>query len=104
MPRWLPVALVLSLLLNAFFVAGFVFRGWAASPLGVVGTIAVTSSLFAIAHTQYDWFGTFQTFCMGALFGWLRWRSGSTTVTIMLHMVINFVATVWTALKVAGVV
>jgi len=83
---------------------GFVFRGWAASPLGVVGTIVVTSSVFAIAHTQYDWFGTFQTFCMGALFGWLRWRSGSTTVTIMLHMVINFVATVWTALKVAGVV
>lgn len=30
MPRWLPVALLLSLLLNAFFVAGFVFRGWIA--------------------------------------------------------------------------
>jgi Spy/CpxP family protein refolding chaperone len=30
MPRLLPVALVLSLLLNAFFVAGFVFRGWIA--------------------------------------------------------------------------
>jgi Spy/CpxP family protein refolding chaperone len=30
MPRWLSVALVLSLLLNAFFVAGFVFRGWIA--------------------------------------------------------------------------
>jgi Spy/CpxP family protein refolding chaperone len=27
MPRWVPVALALSLLLNAFFVAGFVFRG-----------------------------------------------------------------------------
>ena len=30
MPRWIPVALALSLLLNAFFVAGFVFRGWIA--------------------------------------------------------------------------
>lgn len=30
MPRWVPVALALSLLLNAFFVAGFVFRGWIA--------------------------------------------------------------------------
>jgi Spy/CpxP family protein refolding chaperone len=30
MPRLLPVALALSLLLNAFFVAGFVFRGWIA--------------------------------------------------------------------------
>jgi hypothetical protein len=34
----------------------------------------------------------------------LRWRSGSTTLTIMLHVAINFVATLWTALKVAGVV
>ena len=30
MPRLFTVALVLSLLLNAFFVAGFVFRGWIA--------------------------------------------------------------------------
>ena len=30
MPRLIPVALALSLLLNAFFVAGFVFRGWIA--------------------------------------------------------------------------
>jgi Spy/CpxP family protein refolding chaperone len=30
MPRLLPVALALSLLLNAFFVAGFVFRNWIA--------------------------------------------------------------------------
>ena len=30
MPRLLPVALALSLLLNAFFVAGFVFRSWIA--------------------------------------------------------------------------
>jgi uncharacterized protein len=83
---------------------GFVFRGWAASPLGVVGTIVLTSAIFAVAHTQYDWFGLFQTFCMSTLFGWLRWRSGSTTLTIMLHMLINFVSTAWTAAKVAGVV
>lgn len=30
MPRLITVALALSLLLNAFFVAGFVFRGWIA--------------------------------------------------------------------------
>ncbi len=36
------------------------------------------------------------------LFGWLRWRSGSTTLTILLHMVINFTSTLWTAIKVAS--
>ena len=30
MPRLLQVVLALSLLLNAFFIAGFVFRGWIA--------------------------------------------------------------------------
>jgi len=83
---------------------GFMFRGWAASWLGPVGTVAATSLIFAAAHIQYDRFGMFQTFCMGALFGWLRWRSGTTTLPILLHMVVNFVATGWTAIKVQGLI
>jgi uncharacterized protein len=81
---------------------GFVFRGWAASRLGPVATIALTSLIFAAVHVQYDWFGIFQTLCLGALFGWARWRSGSTVLTILLHMAINFTSTVWTAAKVEG--
>jgi membrane protease YdiL (CAAX protease family) len=81
---------------------GFMFRGWAATPLGASGTILLTSLIFAALHTQYDWFGALQTFCMGALFGWLRWRSGSTLLAIGLHMAINFVATLWATAKVAG--
>jgi membrane protease YdiL (CAAX protease family) len=83
---------------------GFAFRGWAASPLGVPGTILLTSVIFSIAHTQYDWFGTFQAFCIGALFAWLRARTGSTTVTILLHMAVNSISTLWSAVKVAGLV
>jgi len=83
---------------------GFVFRGWAASPIGPAGAILLTSLIFSAGHTQYDWFGTFQTFCLGTLFGWLRWRTGSTVVTILLHTAINFVATLWSALKVEGFV
>jgi membrane protease YdiL (CAAX protease family) len=43
-----------------------------------------------------------QTFCIGALFGWLRWRSESTVVTIVLHMLVNFVATTYAVVKVEG--
>jgi membrane protease YdiL (CAAX protease family) len=81
---------------------GFVFRGWAASRLGAPGAIALTSLIFAAIHVQYDWFGIFQVLCLGMLFGWMRWRSGSTTLTILLHMAINFVSTAWTAAKVEG--
>jgi membrane protease YdiL (CAAX protease family) len=76
---------------------GFLFRGWAASPLGVTGTIILTSAVWAAIHVQYDWFGIVQVFCLGLLFGWVRARSGSTLLTMMMHSVCNIAATVETA-------
>jgi len=75
---------------------GFLFRGWAA-PLGVTGTIVVTSAVWAAIHVQYDWYGIVQVFCLGLLFGWVRARSGSTLLTMMMHSVCNIAATVETA-------
>jgi membrane protease YdiL (CAAX protease family) len=76
---------------------GFLFRGLAISPLGVTGTIVVTSAIWAGIHVQYDWYGIVQVFCLGLLFGWVRARSGSTLLTIMMHAVCNIAATVETA-------
>jgi membrane protease YdiL (CAAX protease family) len=81
---------------------GFLFRGLAASRLGVSGAILLSALTFAALHAQYDWFEVLQVFWIGALFGWLRWRSGSTTLTILLHMATNFLATLLTAAKVHG--
>jgi membrane protease YdiL (CAAX protease family) len=72
---------------------GFLHRGWAPSRLGAWGTVAVTSALWAALHQQYDWGGILVIFLMGLLFGWLRQRSGSTTLTIVLHALNNLVAT-----------
>jgi membrane protease YdiL (CAAX protease family) len=79
---------------------GFIYRGWAGSWLGVAGTVLVTAGLWAIMHTQYDWDAILLIFGIGLLFGWLRWRSGSTSLTIALHVLINLGATVQTAIKV----
>ena len=76
---------------------GFLFRGWSASRLGVTGTIVLTSAIWAAIHVQYDWFGIMQVFCLGLLFGWVRWRSGSTVLTILMHAVTNLAATIETA-------
>jgi uncharacterized protein len=76
---------------------GFLFRGWAASPLGVAGTIVLTSVTWAAMHTQYDWFEIVQIFCLGLLFGWVRWRSGSIALTMLMHAVTNVAATIETA-------
>ena len=67
---------------------GFLFRGWAAS-LGVPGTVALTATLFALAHTQYRWNHLIYIFFVGLLLGWLRHRSHSTILTIGIHAFFN---------------
>lgn len=68
---------------------GFVFQGLSQSFVGVVGAIVLTSGIWAVMHAQYGWYSIFQVFLFGVLFGWLRWTSGSTLLTIILHVMQN---------------
>ena len=79
---------------------GFLFRGLSATWLGVAGTTVLTSAAWAAMHVQYDWVQLGQIFLIGLLFGWLRWASGSTLLTILLHMLANLAATIQAAIKV----
>lgn len=79
---------------------GFLYRGWTPTPRAVWPAIVVISVFWAVIHTQYDWFGVFQIFLIGILLGWVRWRSGSTLLTIGLHALINAWATIQTIIKV----
>ena len=60
----------------------------------------VISAAWAVIHVQYDWFGILQIFLTGLLFGWVRWRSGSTLLTFLLHGLMNAWATVETIVKI----
>jgi membrane protease YdiL (CAAX protease family) len=79
---------------------GFLFRGLSASFLGVSGTLIATSAAWAAMHVQYDWVTLGQIFLIGLLLGWLRWASGSTLLTIVLHMLANLAACIQAAIKV----
>ena len=79
---------------------GFLFRGLSATWLGVAGTTVLTSVAWAAMHVQYDWVQLAQIFLIGLLLGWLRWASGSTLLTILLHMLANLAATIQAAIKV----
>ena len=68
---------------------GFLFRGWLQSPRDAWPVIILSALLFALIHVQYDWFVTGQVFAFGVLLGWIRWATGSTLLTILLHGVIN---------------
>jgi uncharacterized protein len=76
-------------IMEEFVVRGFMFRGWSQSFLGPVGAILLTSVVWAMAHTQYDWFGRFWIFVVGLALGHFRWRSDSTWLTVMVHSAMN---------------
>ncbi len=87
---WLWLAVVVATPIGEeILFRGFLFRGWLHSPRDVWPVIVVTSLLWAIIHLQYDWYVIGQVFVFGLLLGWMRWASGSTILTILLHALIN---------------
>jgi CAAX protease family protein len=78
---------------------GFLFRGWLRSPRHVWPVIILTAALFAVIHVQYDWFLIAQVFAFGVLFGWIRWATGSTILTMLLHALVNLEGMIETILS-----
>ncbi len=97
----LAVAIVLLAPLGEeLIVRGFLLRGWAASRMGPTFAIVLTAALWTGMHTQYEPFVLSYIFGIGLLFGWLRQRTGSTLLTMMLHATQNAVVLAQTALTV----
>ena len=84
-----------------FVVRGLMYRGWSQSFLGPVGAIVLSSALWALIHQQYDWYYICQIFLVGLIFGYLRRRSGSTWLTVIIHGFFNLAVTAHVALKLA---
>jgi membrane protease YdiL (CAAX protease family) len=83
-----------------FFARGFLYLGWSESRLGPIGAIVLSSLVWTGLHLQYDWYFFGEVFTLGLWFGYLRYRSGSTLLTIVLHGLNNLAAvvqTIWLA-------
>ena len=81
-----------------FFARGFLYRGWSESFLGPVGAILLSSLVWTALHLQYDWFFFGEVFSIGLLLGYLRYRSNSTWLTVVVHGLNNLAAVVQTLL------
>jgi membrane protease YdiL (CAAX protease family) len=102
---WLP-ALAIATVVAAplgeeILFRGFLFRGWVRSVRDAKIAIPVISIIFASLHVQYDIFGMLQILTVGLFLGWIRWRSGSTLLTILCHAVINLESSFETVIKVS---
>jgi membrane protease YdiL (CAAX protease family) len=80
------------------FARGFLYRGWSQTALGAPGAIVLSSLVWTGLHLQYDLYFFGEVFALGLWFGYLRYRSGSTWLTIVLHGLNNLGAvaqTIW---------
>jgi hypothetical protein len=81
------------------FFRGFLFAGWVRSRLGAIGTVALTSGLFAVLHIQYDLFGIMSVLVMGIALGIMRLKTGSLWSPLLMHFAWNLVGMVMLALN-----
>jgi membrane protease YdiL (CAAX protease family) len=97
---WLTIAIVVVAPIGeeiAF--RGFLYRGLVRPGREMIA-IAVIALAWAMLHIQYDWVGMAQIFTAGLVLGWFRWASGSTTLTIIMHVLVNAEAMIETWIKV----
>jgi membrane protease YdiL (CAAX protease family) len=92
LPLLIVALIVAAPVFEETFFRGFLYRGLAASWLGTVGAVVVTSLVFASIHVQYDVFGMATVLAMGLFMGAARARTGSVYLTILLHALLNLVA------------
>jgi membrane protease YdiL (CAAX protease family) len=100
---WL-VGLMLAIVVVAPIGEEIAFRGFLYRGLVRPGyerlAIVIIALAWALLHIQYDWLGMAQVFSAGLILGWFRWASGSTTLTVMMHVLINVEAMLETSIKV----
>jgi uncharacterized protein len=87
-PMWFATVLVAPAGEEIMF-RGYLFRGFVRSDRSAWPAIVVISLLWAGPHLQYDWTGIAEIFVAGLFLGWVRWRSGSTLLTFLLHALFN---------------
>jgi uncharacterized protein len=96
---WLWLAIIVAAPVGEeLLFRGFMFRGFVHEPRDALPGILIISLIWSMLHVQYDWFGTAQVFAIGVLFGFVRWRTGSTTLAILMHVLLNLESVVETVI------
>jgi membrane protease YdiL (CAAX protease family) len=73
---------------------GFLYKGVAASKAGPLGAIVLSAVSWAILHLQYDWYGIASIAVAGSYLGFVRYRTGSLFLAMLLHAVQNTIGTI----------
>lgn len=98
-----PILLWLALIVAAPVFEETLFRGFLQGSLQASGVHAglmllLPAALWAAIHLQYDYYDMSWVFLFGLLLGLARWHTGSLFVPIIMHMLVNLLATIVTML------
>jgi len=80
---------------------GFFLVGFKNSKMGPVIAVLLTSFIWTIIHVQYGWYELSQIFIIGILFGAARIKTGSLKPPVIMHSVLNIIATIEAAIAVS---
>ena len=87
------VLVVCAPLAEEILFRGFMFEGLLRSRAGAAGAVVITSLLWSVVHLQYDLVEVGEVFLIGLLLGLVRLRTGSLCLTMLMHGVMNLIAT-----------
>ena len=96
---WIAVVILGPLFEEVFF-RGFLFVGFRQSRIGVAGTIGLTALIWALLHVQYGVYEIATIFVLGIVLGIMRFKTGSLWSPLLMHTVVNFIATLVVSLNV----
>ena len=88
---WFAVCIVAPFF-EEIWIRGFMYRGFINSRLGLTGTLLVTSAFWAVQHIQYDFAGIGIIFVFGLILGFVRHKSGSIWLPIIMHAINNTIS------------
>lgn len=94
---WITLVIAAPLF-EEILVRGFMLEGFRHTRIGDFGAVLITAGLWAAVHIQYEFFEIFSIFIIGIILGYARLKSGSLYTPIILHAIMNFIATLQIAL------
>ena len=96
----LYIAIVVAApLFEEVFFRGFMFRGFVHSAIGPVGTVLITSAIWAVIHSQYDVYDMTGIFLFGILLAIAQLCTKSLYIPISMHALNNLLAMLSVALN-----
>lgn len=97
---WITLVIAAPLF-EEIMVRGFMLEGFRHTVIGDLGAVLLTSALWASIHIQYEFYEILSIFLIGIILGYARLKTGSLYTPIILHAVMNFIATVQISLLLA---